>query len=108
MISSFMITFKKKVIHQVFIGLLTRDPAKALSNDDKSKLDVRDLQLEMSYHIKREFVEFDKFDGYQKCANKFKETLCSFQGDMKDSFLILFCTGFFLSFQNVIKLIKKG
>ena len=36
--------------------------------------------------IKREFAEFDEFDGYQKYADKFKETLCSFQGDLKDFF----------------------
>ena len=49
----------------------TRDPAEDLNDNDKSKLDVRDLQPEMFYHIKREFVEYDEFGGYQKCANKF-------------------------------------
>lgn len=76
----------------------TQDPDQALNDDDKSKLDVCDLQSEMFYDIKREFVEFDEFDGYQKPSSKFKEILCSFQGDLKDSFLMLFCTGFFLSF----------
>lgn len=85
----------------------TRDVSEALNDDDKSKLDVCDLQSEMFYDIKREFVEFDEFDGYQKPSSKFKEILCSFQGDLKDSFLMLFCTGFFLSFQRIIKLIKK-
>ena len=57
-----------------------------MNDDDKSKLDVRDLQPEKFNHIKREFFEFDEFDDYQKCANKFKETLCSFQGGLKGSF----------------------
>ena len=29
----------------------------------------------MFYDIKREFVEFDEFDGYQKPSSKFKEIL---------------------------------
>ena len=49
----------------------TRDVSEALNDDDKSKLDVCDLQSEMFYDIKREFVEFDEFDGYQKRSNKF-------------------------------------
>ena len=64
----------------------TQDPDQALNDDNKSKLDVHDLQPKVFYDIKRVFVEFDEFDGYQKYADKFKETLCSFQGDLKNFF----------------------
>ena len=85
---------------------LTRDTSQALNDDDKSNLNVRNLQSKTFYHIKREFVEFNEFHGCGKCANKFKEILCSFQGDLKDSFFML-CFCFFLSIQKKTKLIKK-
>ena len=40
----------------------------------------------MFYCINRENVEFDEFDNYQKCAEKFLKSLCLFQDDLKDSF----------------------
>ena len=64
----------------------TRDPAKAVNDDDRSHLDRRDLEPEMFYCINRKHVEFDEFDDCQKCAEKFKKSLCSFQDDLKDSF----------------------
>lgn len=66
----------------------THDPAEAVNDDDGLRLDRRDLQPEMFYCINREHVEFDEFDGNQKCAEKFKKSLCSFQddGNPKDSF----------------------
>ena len=56
----------------------TRDPAEAVNNDDESHLDRRDLQPKMFYCVNREHVEFEEFDDYQKCAEKFLKSLCSF------------------------------
>ena len=50
------------------------------------KLDAGDLQPEMYWEIDRSFVEFDEFDGYEKVAEKFKKSLCTFEIDSKDSF----------------------
>ena len=82
----------------------TRDPAETLNDNDKSKLDVRDLEPEIFYHIKREFVEFDEFDGYQKCANKLKKKFCSFQGDLKDSFFDAILYGLLFKFSEYNKI----
>ena len=64
----------------------TRDPAEAVNDDDVSHLDRRDLQPDMFYCINRKHVEFDEFDNYQNCAEKFIKSLCSFQDYLKDSF----------------------
>ena len=55
-------------------------------SDNNCKLDIQDLQPEMYWKIDRSFVEFDEFDGYEKVAEKFKKSLCTFQTDSKDSF----------------------
>lgn len=55
----------------------THDPAESVNDDDGLRLD----RPEMFYCINREHVEFDEFDGHQKCAEKFKKSLCSFQDD---------------------------
>ena len=83
----------------------TQDPLEALSDssDDKSILDFADLQPEMFYQIKWEFVEFDEFDSHKNVANKFKETLCSFETDSKDSFFNIYCTVCSLNFQKTIR-----
>ena len=62
------------------------------------------MQPEIFYQITREFAEFDEFDSHEKVANKFKETLCFFENDSKDSFLnpILYGLLFKLSEDNKI------
>lgn len=54
-----------------------RDPIEAV-NDDGSKLDKQDLQLEMFYCIKREHLESDEFDDSKKYAEKFKKACACF------------------------------
>ena len=78
----------------------TRDVSEALNDDNITKLDIRDLQPEMFYHVKGEFVEFDKFDGYKKCSNKFKEILCLFQSDLHDSFFNAILYGLLFKFSE--------
>ena len=55
-------------------------------SNNNCKLDIQDLQPEMYWKIDRSFVEFDEFDGYEKVAEKFKNSLCTFETDSKDSF----------------------
>ena len=84
----------------------SRDPAKAVEDDDGSRLDRRDLQPEMFHTIKREQVEFDDFDDNQECANRFKKSLFSFEeSNLQDSFFeaILHVLLFRLSPDNVCK-----
>ena len=57
-------------------------------SNNNCKLGTRDLQSEMYWEIDRGFVEFDKFDGYEKAAEKFKKSLYTFDTSSgpKDSF----------------------
>ena len=75
-------------------------------SDDNCKLDTLDLQPEMYWEIDRSFVEFEKFDGYEKTVEKFKKSLCTsgISDDPKDSFhnAILFDLVFKLSKNSVI------
>ena len=56
--------------------------------DKNCKLDICDLKHEMYWEIDWSFVEFDEFDGYEKAAEKFEKSLCTFNisSDPKDSF----------------------
>ena len=71
--------------------------------NNKSKIDSRDLQPEMFYQINREFVEFDEFQSHKKVANKFKETLCSFENDSKDSFFNVILYGLLFKLSEAIR-----
>ena len=65
----------------------TRHPVEAANDNDGSQFDRRDLQPEMFFTINREHVKFDESDDAKKCAEKFKESLLSFQdSDIKNSF----------------------
>ena len=61
------------------------------------------MQPEMFYQINREFVEFDEFQSYKKVANKFKETLCSFETDSKDSFFNVILYGLLFKLSEAIR-----
>ena len=82
----------------------TRDPAEAANDNDGSHIDRCELQSEMFYCINREHVEFDEFDDYQQCTEKFKKNLCSFQDDLKNSFFnaILYVLLFHLMENNKV------
>ena len=72
--------------------------------DKNCKLDIRDLKHEMYWEIDWSFVEFDKYDGYEKAAEKCEKSLCTFNisSDPKDSFLDA------VSFGLVFKLSKNS
>ena len=75
------LSFSRKLINQ------TRDPTETMFDGDKSNLDTRDLQPELFIIEDRGDVEFDAFDDSNKCAEKIKKSLLSFdREDIKDSF----------------------
>ena len=85
----------------------TRDPAEAVNENEESHLDRGDSQPEIFYCVNREQAELREIDDYQKCVENFLKTLCSFQGnDLKDSFLMLLCTIYFLTLKKTIRLAK--
>ena len=49
-------------------------------------MDKRDLQPGIFWTKGRYLVEFDEFNGYEERTKKFKETLCTFEENSKDSF----------------------
>ena len=53
----------------------TRDPRVAVSEDDEMFFGTEDTQPELYAPENRECVEFDKFEGFEKPAKKFKDTL---------------------------------
>lgn len=72
-------------------------------SNDESKIDTRDLQPEIFYHIKREFVEFDKFDSYEKVAISLRKLSGRLENESKVSFLMQFCPVCSLNFQKIIE-----
>lgn len=86
----------------------THDPAEAVNDDDGLRLDRRDLQPEMFYCINREHVEFDEFDGNQKCAEKFKKACVHFKmmATRKILFLTPFCKISFSILQKIMRSVK--
>ena len=77
----------------------TRNLIVAVNDKDESNLDTCDLQPEMFYHVKREFVEFDEFNSYETVSDNFLKTLCTIEPDSNDSFFnaVLFVLLFKLS-----------
>ena len=53
----------------------TRDPRVAVYEDDEMFFVTEDTQPELHAPENRECVEFDKFEGFEKPAKKFKDTL---------------------------------
>ena len=56
----------------------TRNPNEAVYEDDKSYYGGEDTQPELCDPENRDFVNFDKFAGFEKSVQKFKETLKNF------------------------------
>ena len=57
----------------------TRDPRVALYEDYEMLFGTEDTQPELYAPENRECVEFDKFEGFEKSAEKFKDTLQNFE-----------------------------
>ena len=58
----------------------TRNPIKAIYEDDTPFYDHEDQQPELYALEDRESVPFDKFEGFGKSIEKFKKTLKNFEG----------------------------
>ena len=53
----------------------TRNPRDAVCEDDEMFFGTEDTQPELFAPENREYVGFDKFEGFEKSVKKFKDTL---------------------------------
>ena len=73
-------------------------------NNSEDWLDKPDLQPEMFWTKDSSVFEFDEFNGSEERTKKFKETLCAFETNSKDSFYN--AISFALIFKNIKNKIK--
>ena len=68
----------------------TRNPKAAVYEDDKMFFGTEVTQPKLFAPEDREYVEFDKFDGFEKSVQNFKDTLQNFKNSDNPLFGIMF------------------